>query len=212
MGTNRVLTKLVGGVLAGVAGVLAWPAAEVLAQSAARADPPAPAAVAAPVAVPKDFVIGPEDVLSVTVWREKDLSADVTVRPDGKVTLPLVNEIQAAGLTPAQLREQLTTAMSRFVADPSVTVAVKQINSLKVYISGQVGKPGAYPLTSPTTVLQLIVTAGGLHEFADTKNIVIIRRQNGQETTHRFNYKDVLKGRNLAQNIQLVPGDTILVP
>jgi polysaccharide export outer membrane protein len=209
MGTNRVLTMLVGGVLAGV---LAWPAAEVLAQSAARADAPAPAAAAAPVAVPKDFVIGPEDVLSVTVWREKDLSADVTVRPDGKVTLPLVNEIQAAGLTPAQLREQLTTAMSRFVADPSVTVAVKTINSLKVYISGQVGKPGAYPLTSPTTVLQLIVTAGGLHEFADAKNIVIIRRQDGQETTHRFNYKDVLKGRNLAQNIQLAPGDTILVP
>ena len=98
------------------------------------------------------------------------------------------------------------------VDPPSVTVAVKTINSLKVYISGQVGKPGAYPLTNPTTVLQLIVTAGGLHEFADAKNIVIIRRQDGQETTHRFNYKDVLKGRNLAQNIQLAPGDTILVP
>jgi polysaccharide export outer membrane protein len=212
MRTKRVLTILVGGALAGVVGALAGFVSAAGAQTAARSEAPAPPAAATPTTLPKDFVIGPEDVLSVTVWREKDLSADVTVRPDGKITLPLVNEIQAAGLTPAQLRDQLTTAVSRFVADPSVTVAVKQINSLKVYISGQVGKPGAYPLTSPTTVLQLIVTAGGLHEFADTKNIVIIRRQNGQETTHRFNYKDVLKGRNLAQNIQLVPGDTILVP
>jgi len=195
-----------------VAGAQAGSAVEARAQDGARAVASAPATAGTPATVPKDFVIGPEDVLAVTVWREKDLSADVTVRPDGKVTLPLVNEIQAAGLTPAQLREQLTAAMSRFVADPSVTVAVKQINSLKVYISGQIGKPGAYPIISPTTVLQLIVTAGGLHEFADAKNIVIIRRQSGQETTYRFNYKDVLKGRNLAQNIQLVPGDTILVP
>ena len=211
MRTNRVLTILVGGALAGVVGAPAGLIPEGSAQTVAHAEAPAPAAASSST-LPKDFVIGPEDVLTVTVWREKDFSAEVTVRPDGKITLPLVNEIQAAGLTPAQLREQLTTAVSRFVADPSVTVAVKQINSLKVYISGQVGKPGAYQLTSATNVLQLIVTAGGLHEFADAKNIVIIRRQNGQETTHRFNYKDVMKGKNLAQNIQLVPGDTILVP
>jgi polysaccharide export outer membrane protein len=170
-------------------------------------------AVAAGVVTPPDYVIGPEDVLTVLFWRDKDMSSDVAVRPDGKITLPLVNEIQAAGLTPEELRVQVTEAASKFLVEvPTVSVVVKAINSRKVFVTGMVGKPGPYPLTGPTTVLQLLSMAGGLHEYADSKNISIIRVVNGKQTSLRFNYKDVAKRKNLQQNIELKPGDTIIVP
>ena len=172
----------------------------------------APVAAAAPIAVPSDYVIGADDVLSVVFWRDKDLSGDVTVRPDGRISLPLVNELQAAGLSPDQLRDQIAKAAAKYVEDPTITVVVKQINSRKVFITGQVAKPGAYTLNKPISVLQLISMAGGLLEFAKKKDIVIARAEGGEQHTLKFNYKDVLQGKNLAQNIQLKPGDTVLVP
>lgn len=176
--------------------------------------PPAAAAAAAPagVATPPGYVIGPDDLLSIVFWREKDMSADVAVRPDGKISLPLINDIQAAGLTPEQLRLNVTEAANKLVEEPTVTVVVKTINSRKVFITGQVGKPGPYPLGGPTTVLQLIATAGGLQEYADSKKIVIVHTENGQSKTYPFNYNDVVEGKNLKQNVELKPGDTVIVP
>jgi polysaccharide biosynthesis/export protein len=162
--------------------------------------------------VPVGYVIGPEDVLTVVFWRDKDMSAEVSVRPDGKITLPLINEIEAANLTPDQLREKVTQAAAKFIEEPNVTVVVKAINSRKAYITGNVARAGAYPLIAPTTVMQLIAMAGGLHEFADSKNIIITRLENGKQVAFRFNYKDFLKRKNLKQNIELRPGDTVVVP
>ena len=183
---------------------------------------PAPPAATAPasgtitpaagVPLPDSYVIGPDDVLQILFWRDKDMSTEVAVRPDGKITLPLLNEVQATGLTPDQLRDRITAEASKLVEDPNVSVIVKAINSRRVYISGQVGKPGVYPLSGPTTVMQLIAMAGGLHEFADSKNIMIMRVENGNTVAFKFNYKDIVKGKNLKQNIPLKIGDTIIVP
>jgi polysaccharide biosynthesis/export protein len=160
-----------------------------------------------------DYIIGPDDVLSVVFWRDKDLTGDVVVRPDGKISLPLVNDIQAGGLTPNQLREAIDAVARRYVSEPSVTVVVKQINSRRVFITGQVEKPGPYPLGGRMTVLQLISIAGGLKEFVDGKRILIMRTDaHGTQVGCPFNYREVVSGRNLAQNIELRPGDTVVVP
>ena len=171
-----------------------------------------PPALPAGVELPAGYVVGPEDVLTIIVWREKDLSSDVTVRPDGRITLPLINDIVAQGLTPDQLRDQLKAQFDKFVEDSSVSVVVKQINSRKVFITGMVGKPGAYPLTSTMTVLQLISMAGGINEFARAKEIVVMRTENGAPKAIKFNYEEVRKGKKLQQNIELRPSDTVLVP
>jgi polysaccharide biosynthesis/export protein len=157
-------------------------------------------------------VIGPEDVLTVVFWREKDLSTDAAVRPDGMITVPLLNDVQASGLTPEALRERIQAAATKFVADPSVTVVVKAINSRKVFITGNIAKPGQYPLAGPTSVMQLIAMAGGLQEFADADRILIMRTESGKQIAKRFNYEDVREGKNLNQNIELQPGDTVIVP
>jgi polysaccharide biosynthesis/export protein len=177
-----------------------------------QAKPNGAPAVAAGVPLPAGYVIGPEDVLNVVFWRNQEMSGDFVVRPDGQISMPLLNDVAAAGLTPEQLREVVTKAATKFLEDPSVTVVVKAINSRKVTITGQVQKPGAYPLISPTTVLQLISIAGGLHEFADSKKILIVRNENGKQVSYKFNYKDVSQGKNLTQNIELKPGDSVIVP
>ncbi len=164
------------------------------------------------MAVPADYVIGPEDVLGVVYWRDKDMTGDVAVRPDGKISLPLLNDVQAAGMTPEELRNKLVEASKQYFEDPSITVVVKQMNSRKVFITGEVGKPGPYPLAGPTTVLQLISIAGGLRDYADSKKILIVRNENGKPTSFLFNYKDVVARKNLRQNIELKPGDTVIVP
>lgn len=170
-------------------------------------------AAAASPAAPSGYVIGVDDVLSILFWRDKDLSApDVTVRPDGKVTLPLLNDVQAAGLSPEQLRDVVLAAALKYVEDPNPTVIVKEIKSRKVFITGQVEKPGPYPLNGPTTILQLIATAGGLRDFADGKNISVMRSQQGRSVVFPFSYPDLLKKKNLGQNIVLQPGDTVVVP
>jgi polysaccharide export outer membrane protein len=180
----------------------------------ASAPPSVAAATTAPsgIEVPPDYVIGPDDVLDVIFWRDKDMSAQVSVRPDGRVTLPLLNDVQAAGLTPEQLRSYVMTAAAKYVEDPNVTVVVKAINSRKVFVTGMVAKPGPYPLMGPTTVMQALAMAGGIQEFADSKNIIVMRTDNGRQVAYRFNYKEVVKRKNLRQNIDLKPGDTIVVP
>ena len=173
-----------------------------------------PAGVTPPTGVtpPADYVIGVEDVLTIVFWRDKDLSGDVTVRPDGMISVPLINEIRAAGLTPDQLREKLVELAAKYIADPNAVVVVKQINSRKVFITGMVNKIGAYPLTAPMTVLQLIAMAGGLQQYADEENIVVVRTERSRQTSFRFNYKEVMRRRKLEQNIWLQPGDQVLVP
>jgi polysaccharide export outer membrane protein len=164
------------------------------------------------VTLPAGYIIGPDDVLSILFWRDKDMSVDVTVRPDGRITLPLINDVQAAGLTTDQLHDSLMKAAAKYIEDPNVTVSVKAINSRKVFITGNVSKPGAYLLSGPTTVMQLIALSGGLLEFADRKKIIVMRTENGKPVAYPFNYRDVLKRKNLKQNIELKPGDTVVVP
>ena len=180
---------------------------------------PAPAAAEKPSTVvvpPPGYIIGPDDVLSVVFWKDKDLSGDVVVRPDGRISLPLVNDIQASGLTVGQLREDVATAATKFIESPTVTVIVRQINSRKVFITGQVAKPGAYALGDHMTVIQLIALAGGLTEYADKDNIVVIRnsdrKPDGTPSTYRLNYNDVTKRKKVSQDIELKTGDTIIVP
>ena len=176
------------------------------------AGPKPGAAVVADVPVAPDYVIGSGDILAVVFWRQPDMSAEVVVRPDGRISIPLLNEVEVKGLTPEQLRLKLTAEAEKFVQDPNVTVVIKQIHSRIVYITGQVARPGPYSLTTSMTVLQLLSTAGGLLEYADEKNITIMRNVNGKTVNYTFNYKDILNRKNLKQNIELKPDDTIIVP
>jgi polysaccharide biosynthesis/export protein len=177
--------------------------------AAGKAEAPPPTAS---VTLPSGYVIGPDDVLAIVFWRDKDMSSEATVRPDGKISLPLLNDVHAAGLTPEQLREQIVSAAAKYVAEPNATVVVKEIHSLKVFITGNVAKPGTYSLVGELNVLQLIALAGGLVEYADAKNIVVMRNEAGRQQSFKFNYKDVTKQKHLEQNITLKPGDTVVVP
>jgi polysaccharide biosynthesis/export protein len=162
--------------------------------------------------LPPSYQIGPNDVLSIHVWKEEDLSRDVIVTPDGKISFPLIGEIEAQGKTVTELRRQISDKLLNFVTAPEVTVIVKESRSRAVYAIGKVRRPGPYPLVADMTVIQALSAAGGLAEWADEKNITIIRREEGKETQLKFNYKDFTRGRNVEQNILLQPGDTILVP
>ena len=165
------------------------------------------------VFVPSDYVIGPEDILGVMVWRETEVSGDFTVRSDGRITIPLVGDIQAAGKRPEALASEIETSIGEYLTAPNVTVVVREIHSRKVFITGEVGAAGAYPLTGPLTVMQLIALAGGLTDFANEKRINIVRQSgDGQIETIRFNYESIAEGRGLEQNIRLEPGDTVVVP
>jgi polysaccharide export outer membrane protein len=171
--------------------------------------PTAATAVAPPV--PKDYLIGIEDVLSVVFWRDKDMSADVVVRPDGKISLPMLNDLAAAGMTPEQLAENVQRAATKFVREPGATVIVKEIRSRKVYVIGQVAKPGTFPLGGDMNVLQMIAEAGGFLEDAKKDEVTIVRSENGTERRYRFNYDEVIRGKRPQQNFRLAPGDTIIV-
>ncbi len=176
------------------------------AQQGQPGDPSAPA-------LPEDYVIGLEDILSVNVWKEPELSVkEVVVRPDGKISVPLVGDIQASGLTPMQLQERVSERMKEYVAAPSVTIVVLRIGSRSVSIVGQVAKPGIYYLGAPMTVLELLARAGGIGPDAEEKKIAIVRTEGGKTVSYRFNYKDVSKGKHLEQNIELKNGDTVIVP
>ena len=160
---------------------------------------------------PPEYVIAVDDILTVVFWQEQMAPMEVVVRPDGKISLPLLNDVQAAGSTPQQLAARLEERASRYITDPDATVIVKEIRSRRVFVLGEVGTPGMVPLIRDMTVLQLIAIGGGLLEYADKKNIVIIRTAGGQEERLKFNYNDVVRGKNAQQNIFLQPGDTVVV-
>jgi polysaccharide export outer membrane protein len=160
----------------------------------------------------EDFTIGPEDVLSITVWHEPDLTNRVTVRPDGKIGIPLLNDVQASGLTPKQLQEQITEGLKKFVSGPQVSVVVQEIHSQIVYITGAVARPGVYPLGRPLTVMEVLVRSGGLTEFAKSEEIQVLRKEGGKLRRLRFNYKQFAEGKNYQQDISLRSGDMIIVP
>jgi polysaccharide biosynthesis/export protein len=159
------------------------------------------------------FVIGNDDVLAINVWKEPDISRSIPVRSDGKISLPLVGEVQAAGSTPLKLEQDIAARLKNYIAEPEVTVIVQQVNSQKFNILGQVNKPGSYPLATSPTVLDAIAVAGGFRDFAKQKAIYVLRQNpDGTQSRMPFNYKDVVKGHNPAQNVKLQPRDTIVVP
>ncbi len=167
---------------------------------------------ARPATADPNYMIGPQDVLDISVWKEVELSRSVPVRPDGKISLPLLNDVQAAGLTPMQLTTQITTGLKKYIADPQVTVMVTQINSQRIYILGETNRPGAFPLLPGMTVLEALSSGGGFTMFANTKKIYVMRKVNGEQQKYPFNYKDVVHGKSPEANIVLQAGDTIVVP
>jgi polysaccharide export outer membrane protein len=158
-----------------------------------------------------DYVIGPDDTLHISVWKEPDLSETLPVRADGKISLPLLNDVTAAGLTPTQLASVLTDRLKKYVADPRVTVIVTAMNSQRVYVTGEVTHTGSMALTPNMTVLQALASAG-FTQFANTKGIYVLRNETGKQTKIPVNYKKLVKGEAMDQNVVLKPGDTIVVP
>jgi polysaccharide export outer membrane protein len=167
---------------------------------------------AKPATEDPNYIIGAQDVVDISVWKEPEVSRTVPVRPDGKISLPLLNDVQAAGLTPSQLAAQLTESLKKFVANPQVTVIVTTINSQRIYLMGEVLRAGAYPLLPGMTFLQALSSAGGFSQFANMKKIYLLRQENGKQVKYPFNYKEVISGKNPEQNISLKAGDTIVVP
>src|ERR1700678_2706223 len=159
-----------------------------------------------------NYVIGAQDVLDISGWKEPEVSRVVPVRPDGRISLPLLNDAQAAGMTPSQLAAQITTSLKKFVTDPQVTVIVTTINSQRVYILGEVTRPGAFPMLPGMNVLQGLSSAGGFTQFAKTKSIYVLRMEDGKQQKYPVNYKEVVSGKHPDQDILLKAGDTIVVP
>jgi polysaccharide biosynthesis/export protein len=166
---------------------------------------PMPVSQAAPT-----YIIGPDDTLYISVWKEQDLTETLPVRADGMISMPLLNDVQAAGLTPMQLSASLSEKLKKYVSDPHVTIVVTQMNSQRVYVTGEVLHPGAMNLTPDMTVLQALATSG-FTQFANTKGIYVLRNENGADKKFVVNYKKLIKGEG-GQNIALKPGDTIVVP
>jgi polysaccharide export outer membrane protein len=158
------------------------------------------------------YIIAPDDVLAIDVWKEAEITRTVPVRPDGKISLPLLNDVQAAGLTATDLASVIAERLKKFIANPQVTVIVTTVNSQRIYILGEVLRGGMVPLLPNMTVLQAISSAGGFSQYANQKGIYVLRTENGQQVKYPFNYKEVIKGINIQQNIVLKPGDTIVVP
>jgi polysaccharide export outer membrane protein len=199
---SRMAVLLLGALLAGAAGAQSAPATSPVNSAATTADKPHD----------DSFVIGNDDVLAINVWKEPDISRSIPVRSDGKISLPLVGEVQAAGLTPLKLEKDIADKLKNYISEPEVTVMVQQVNSQKFNILGQVTKPGSYGIANSPTVLDAIALAGGFRDFAKKKSIYVLRHGASGEVRLPFNYKDVSQGKNMEQNIKLQPGDTIIVP
>jgi polysaccharide export outer membrane protein len=192
---------------------LALPVAAVCAQKDPPPKPPADAAAAVkPATLDPNYIIGSQDVLDITVWKEPDISRSEPVRPDGKISLPLLNDVQAAGLTPLQLSNQIKEGLNKFLTNPEVTVIVSQIGNQRIYILGEAARPGAYVMLPKMTILQALSNAGGFSAFANQKKIYVLRQVSGKQEKLYFNYKEVIEGKDPSQNIELLPGDTIVVP
>ena len=171
-----------------------------------------PSVVGSAAKISPDYVIGPDDVLDVSVWKEQDLTRSLQVRPDGRISMPLLNDVQAAGFTPSQLAQNIGEKLKKYLTAPQVTVIVTQINSQRVYVIGEVTRPGAYPLLPGMNILQAISSAGGLTQFANSKKIFLMRNENHIQTKYPFSYKEVLDGRKAEENLPVKAGDTIVVP
>ena len=181
-------------------------------QAAPAQAPPAQATAHQAATQDPNYIIGARDVLDISVWKEPELTRALPVRPDGKVSLPLLNDVQAAGLTPTQLANNISNELKKYVTNPQVTIIVTQINSQRIYILGEVSRAGAYPLLPQMTVLQALSSAGGLGTFANGKKIYVLRQVDGKPEKYPFHYKDVLAGKRANENIELKAGDTIVVP
>ena len=159
------------------------------------------------------YKIGPQDIVRIDVWKEPEVSrSGLPVRPDGKISLPLLNDVQAAGLSPLELSNVISEGLKKFMNNPQVTVTVLDINSRRVYVTGEISRPGSFPLIPNMTVLQALTTAGAFTQFARTKGIYVLRNESGKQVKYPFNYKEVVKGNHPEQNIELRAGDTIVVP
>jgi polysaccharide biosynthesis/export protein len=180
-------------------------------QKSADAGAAKPAADVQEVTSPPDYVIGADDTLHISVWKEPDLSETLPVRPDGKISMPLLNDVTAAGLTPLQLKDSITEKLKKYIADPRVTVVVTAMNSQRIFVSGEVQHTGAMALLPHMTILQALSHAG-FTQFANLKGIYLLRTSNGKQEKLPFNYKEVIKGNHPEQNIELKPGDTVVVP
>jgi len=189
------------------------PAQDKKEKSAAKKDADV-AAQAASASAPasEEYEIGPQDVLNVNVWKENELSGQVAVRPDGKISLPLLNDIQAAGSTPTQLGKMITEKLKQYVTDPRVTVTVVQMNSRRIFLMGEVARAGALPMLPNMTLMQALASAGGFSPYANLKKMYLLRVENGKQTKIPINYKALISGSAPEQNIALKPGDTIVVP
>jgi polysaccharide biosynthesis/export protein len=163
-------------------------------------------------AIPDHYIIGSNDVLNIFVWKEPDFTRDVLVMPDGRITFPLIGEIEAQGQTVTGLKNKITEKLKDYISTPEVTVIIKQSNSQRIYTIGKINKPGPFQLDPGMTIIQALSTAGGFTEWADTKNVLIIRKKNGSEVMLHFNYQTVISAKDLGQNIVLEPNDTIIVP
>jgi polysaccharide export outer membrane protein len=163
-------------------------------------------------AIDPTYKIGPQDVLRIDVWKEPEISRVTPVRPDGRISLPLLNDVQAAGLTPTQLASTISEGLKKFITNPQVTVGVNEINSRRIYVTGEVTKPGAFPLQPNMTVLQALTSSGAFTQFAKIKGIYVLRTEDGKQVKHPFNYKDVVSGKHPELNIVLQSGDVIVVP
>ena len=191
-----------------------WWVGLILGLSSGSGCSPGATTIQAPSPEPRneEYVIGAEDVLEIAVWQNQDLSRTVTVRPDGKISLPLVHDIQAAGLTPDELKQALTRSLRPYMDAPNVTVIVQQINSWRIFVQGEVRTPGVYPIKSRTTLSQAIALAGGFTEFARKGKIKILRRKNGRTETISVNYNRIVSDPRSELDIYLKPGDTVIVP
>jgi polysaccharide export outer membrane protein len=176
-----------------------------------KSDKPAATAQATEASSVSDYVIGADDTLHISVWKEPDLSETLPVRPDGKISMPLLNDVTAAGLTPLQLKDSLTEKLKKYIADPRVTVVVTAMNSRRIFVSGEVLHTGPMVLLPHMTMLQALSQAG-FTQFANVKGIYLLRTENGKQEKLPFNYKEVIKGNHPEQNIALKPGDTLVVP
>lgn len=159
-----------------------------------------------------EYRVGPGDVVEISVWKEPEVSSTVVIRPDGKISLPLINDVIVNGKTPTEIQALLTEKLGPLINSPNVTVTVKEIKSKKAYVLGQVVRGGVFDIAQPKTVLQVLTEAGGPQPFAKLKGIYILRMQDGKQQRLPFNYKDVIKGKNIDENVLLQPGDTVVVP
>ena len=203
--------KLAALALLGFASISMWGQDDTSNAAPPSAKPTMPESRPGPAGVPPDYMIGADDTLHITVWKEPEMSATLPVRPDGKISLPLLDDVQAAGMTPMQLAASIKEKLKKYIADPRVTVVVTAMNSQRIFVAGEVNHPGAMALLPHMTMLQALSSAG-FTQFANVKGIYLLRTENGQQTKTPFNYKDVVKGNHPEQNIILKPGDTIVVP